>query len=121
MFGRKATRLAPAATGPTNTRIANHFRRPQIASTASSGGRLRISSAIPGFLALRLDPALRNHDDVAVAQVEVFLLAGDLLVVERNPLHRLAVGLKDDDARRRGELREPAGQGEDVEHRHPAL
>src|SRR5262245_57362750 len=119
MFGRKVMRGTPAAIGTTNTRIASHFRRPQMASNMSSGDRLRVISM--SFSRSWVSGSLRNQNDVAVAKVEVLLPAGDLVVVEGNSLHRLSVGLENDDIRARRELREPACQGEDVEHGRPAL
>src|SRR5215510_9289004 len=110
-------RGTPAAIGTANTRIASHFRRPQTACSISSGDRLRVTSM---SLARSQAPgSLRNQDDVAVAKVEVLLPASDLVEVEGNSLHRLSVGLENDDARARRELREPAGQAEDVEHGRP--
>src|SRR5580765_1767184 len=100
MFGRKAMRLTPATSGAANARIASHLRRPQTARTASRGDRLRVSSAI----------WLGHQDDVAVAEVEVLLLAVErLVVIERNPLHRLAFWLEDYNLRARRELRETTG------------
>src|SRR4029450_6961624 len=119
MFGRKVMRGTPAAIGTANTRIASHFRRPQTACNTSSGDRLRVTSM--SFARSRVPGSLRNQDNVVVAQVEVLLSLGDLVVVKGNPLYRLSIRLEYDDACARRELREPARQGEGVEHGYPPL
>src|SRR5215468_855711 len=111
MFGRERVRLTPATSGATNARIASHFRRLQIARTVSTGDWLRVSSAM----------RLRHQDDVAVAEVEVLLLAvQSLVVVERNSLHPFTVRLEDDNFRSGCEWREPARECQRVEHGGPA-
>src|SRR5438552_3033772 len=111
MFGRKAMRLAPADMGTANTRIASHWRRRQRGSSPCRPNPCGVSSA-----------TLRHQHDVAVAKVEVLLLAGgDLVVVERDSLHRGSLGMKDHNLRSRGELREPTGQRERVQRGGPAL
>src|SRR5437773_6981028 len=111
MFGRKAMRLAPADMGTANTRIASHWRRRQRGSSPCRPDPCAVSSA-----------TLRHQHDVAVSKVEVLLLAGgDLVVVERDSLHRGSLGMKDYDLRSRGELREPTGQRERVQRGGPAL
>src|SRR5216110_3092350 len=103
MFGRKARRLAAADMGKTNARIASHFRRLQTASSPSRPAPFAVSSAILALLG-----SLRHQDDVAVLEVEVLLLSSsDLVVIERDPRHGLAVGAKDDDPRAGRELSEP--------------
>src|SRR5881398_1079387 len=97
MFGRKAVRLTPAASGKAKATMASHFRR------------------------LQTPRSSRHQDDVGVAEVKVLLLGGDLVVVEGNPLHRCPRGTEDDDPRARCELRESTGQREDVQHGRPAL
>src|SRR5882724_283905 len=119
MFGKKTTRLEPTAMGMANAKIASHFRRLQTGSSVSRGDRFCVSSTMP--LLFRSVAALRHQDDVAVSEVEVLLLSGDAVVVEGDPLHRLAIGVEDHDARTRGKLREPPCHGEDVEYRRPAL
>src|SRR5881628_3515048 len=97
MSGRNEIRLTPAASGATNARIASHFRRLHTASSMSSPDCCRVSSAI-----VQSPPrdSLRHQDDVAVAEIEVLLLAGDdLVVVERGPLHGRALRVQDNDAR----------------------
>src|SRR5256712_14051444 len=113
MFGRKARRLAAADMGKTNARIASHFRRLQTASSPSRPAPFAVSSAMG---------SLRHQDDVAVLEVEVLLLSSsDLVVIERDPRHGLAVGAKDDDPRAGRELSEPTSQGQGIQHRGPAL
>src|SRR5256885_2784600 len=111
MLGRKAMRLARAVMGTANTRIAGQWRRRQMGSSPSRPDPCGVSSA-----------TLRHQHDVAVLKVEVLLLAGgDLVVVERNSLHRSSFGMKNHNLRSRGELREPTGQSEGVQRGGPAL
>src|SRR5207244_2542962 len=112
MFGRKARRLAAADMGKTNARTASHFRRLQTASSPSRPAPFSVSSAMG---------SLRHQDDVAVLEVEVLLLSGELVVVEGNLLHRRPRRPEDDDSRACGELREPTGQSKGVQHGRPAL
>src|SRR5438132_1616729 len=119
MFGRKARRLAAADMGKTNARIASHFRRLQTASSPSRPAPFAVSSAILGSWDSR---SLRHQNDVAVLEVEVLLLSSsDLVVIERDPRHGLAVGAKDDDPRAGRELSEPTSQGQGIQLRGPAL
>src|SRR5438445_9032525 len=112
MLGRKARRLAAADMGKANARTASHFRRLQTASNPSRPAPFGVSSVI---LALRDSRSLRHQDDVAVLEVEVLLLSGELVVVERNLLHRRPRRPEDDDPRACGELREPTGQRKGVQ------
>src|SRR5438874_3708041 len=107
-------KLTEADRGTANARTASHFRRLQTASSPSRPDPFRVSSAI--VWSLSASRALRHQDDVAVLEVEVLLLSGESVVVERNPLHRSSLGVEDDNARACGELREPAGQRERVQH-----
>src|SRR5438093_11098112 len=123
MLGSAIPRLITAANGAPNVRIASDFRRLQTARASSTPAPFR--AACSG-IAQRLfsSDRLRHQDDVAVLEVEVFVLATSrdhLVVVERDPRHGLAIGAQGDEARASGELVEPPGQGEYVQHRGPAL
>src|SRR5438093_2754839 len=123
MLGSAIPRLITAANGAPNVRIASDFRRLQTARASSTPAPFR--AACSG-IAQRLfsSDRLRHQDDVAVLEVEVFVLASSrdhLVVVERDPRHGLAVGAKDDDPRPRGELVEPSRESEHVQYRGPAL
>src|SRR3989441_3501153 len=108
MFGRKAVRLTPAASGKAKARMASHFRRLQTSSNVSRPAPFRVSSVTAW--SLQTPRSLRHQDDVGVAEVKVLLLGGELVVVEGNPLHRCPLGTEDDDPRARCELRESTGQ-----------
>src|SRR3989475_4795883 len=98
--------------GKMNARMASHFRRLQMASSPSRPAPFSVPSALG---------SLRSEDEVAVLEVEVLLLSGELVVVERNLLHRRPRRPEDDDSRACGELREPTGQSKGVQDGRPAL
>src|SRR5687768_7104061 len=103
------------------TSTASHLRRRMIARMLSSPKPLPLSLTMPVASARA---SLGDEDDVALLQVEVLVvvLAGDhLVVVEGDALHAAAVRTEHDDAVPRRVLVETAREGQDVEHRRPAL
>src|SRR2546430_15011721 len=122
MLGSAIPRLITTENGPANRSIANRSRRLQTAMASSNPAPFRASSGIDQRLSGSV--RLRHQDDVAVLEVEVFVLSSSrnhLVVVERDPHHGFPVGAKDDNSRPRRELVQSSGQGEHVQHRRPAL
>src|SRR5213083_2279026 len=124
MLGSDITRLTATENGAANVSIASHFRRLQTAVASSTPAPFRGVASGIDQRSLTVGIRLRHQDDVAVPEVDVLVLStggDDLVVVERNALHRLAVWTQDHDLIAGRELVQPAGQGQHVEHRGPAL
>src|SRR5213596_547642 len=124
MLGRDVTPPTATENGAANVRMASHFRRLQTAVASSTPAPFRGVASGIDQRSLTVGIRLWHQHDVAVPEVDVFVLAAggdDLVVIERNALHRLAVWTQDHDAVAGRELVQPAGQGQHVEHRGPAL
>src|SRR5439155_7128965 len=124
MSGRDVTPPTATENGAANVRMASHFRRLQTAVASSTPAPFRGVASGIDQRSLTVGIRLRHQHDVAVPEVDVLVLStggDDLVVVERNALHRLSVRTEDHDAVAGRELIEAAGEGQNVEHRGPAL
>src|SRR5438128_12320836 len=101
MLGRDVTPPTATENGAANVSMASHFRRLQTAVASSTPAPFRGVASGIDQRSLTVGIRLRHQDDVAVLEVEVFVLSSsrdDLVVIERNALHRLSFRTQDHDA-----------------------